>query len=308
MLWAAKGSAAATRDGLGRALRGSGSSGEQESGRLLATGCLQMNREIVPHARDPVAWSGVPGVREVARDMICVGEEDPSKTHAMFSWREVTATGCQGLKAHFELAGRQEHSDRPPPAAGTPAAGASGEGIPPEAHLLVSCPFPLPTSSPSPVPTPCPLEKMNNYCRVVISQYHSGVGANGVRPYQWHLCLETGRDRRGYVEATTFYVQGSPATGFTQGYSVGVRYTTGNAYRGSMVIGEIPFEAFNTAAGLIGQVETAHLRGPYASQEWAYAAVRKLHGHRVLQNQLWSMEFIAKQLRNAEAAWERGDA
>ncbi|KAI0831867.1 hypothetical protein BC628DRAFT_560917 [Trametes gibbosa] len=149
---------------------------------------------------------------------------------------------------------------------------------------------------------------MNNYCRVVVAQYHSGVGAHGVRPYQWHLCIETGRDQRGLIEATAFFIHGSPAAGFSQGYNVGVRYTTGNAYRGSVVIGEIPIEALNRVGRLIEEVETAHLRGAYASQDWAYAAVRKLHGHGVLQNQLWSMEFIAKQLRHAEVAWERGDA
>ncbi len=141
--------------------------------------------------------------------------------------------------------------------------------------------------------------------KVVIAQFHSGIGPNGIRPYQWHLCIETGRDYRGFVEATTFFIRGSSAGGFRYECHERVRYKKLEQYRGSVCVGMISSRRYRDAVDLMREVMTTD-GSEYVTQSWAYAAARKLSAYG-LMGELWALEFIWEQLRNGERAWERGD-
>ncbi|EIW58402.1 uncharacterized protein TRAVEDRAFT_47555 [Trametes versicolor FP-101664 SS1] len=141
--------------------------------------------------------------------------------------------------------------------------------------------------------------------RVVIAHFHSGIGPYGVRPYQWHLCIETGHDRHGFVEATTFYIRGSSAGGFRYEWRERVRYKKLEQYRGSVCIGMISSRRYLDAVALMEEVRTAD-GSERATQSWAYAAARKLSAHG-LMGELCALEFIWDQLQRGERAWERGD-
>ncbi|KAI0675960.1 hypothetical protein C8Q78DRAFT_1007360 [Trametes maxima] len=145
-----------------------------------------------------------------------------------------------------------------------------------------------------------------NYYRVMIAQFHSGMGARGPRPYQWHVIIETGHDGR-YVLGKPFYVRGSEAQYFSlYTASEPVRYKRADAYRGAVCIGVIPCSYFESACARVMEVEAAN-HGALTSQVWAYAAMRKLHALGFFREQLWSDEFLRRSLSQAEAAWERGD-
>ncbi|KAI0369807.1 hypothetical protein BV20DRAFT_979938 [Pilatotrama ljubarskyi] len=139
---------------------------------------------------------------------------------------------------------------------------------------------------------------------VMIAQFHSGIGAEGVRPYQWHVCVETGALGR-FTVATVFYIRGSDAAGYTFEFRDNVRYKTSEAYRGATFIGTIRHTDLPKLPEHFASVEIE--RGSYASHLWAYRAARKLAGHRMLDRALLAIESIAGQLASAEAAWERGD-
>ncbi|KAI0642363.1 hypothetical protein C8Q79DRAFT_248818 [Trametes meyenii] len=146
----------------------------------------------------------------------------------------------------------------------------------------------------------------NNYFRVMIAQFHSGMGARGPRPYQWHIIIEVGYDGR-YVLGKPFYVRGSEAQHFSLFTAQDpVRYKRADAYRGAVCIGAIHRSYFDSACARIMEVEAVN-HGALTSQVWAYAAMRKLHALGFLREPLWSDEFLRRSLSQAEAAWERGD-
>ncbi|KAI0630730.1 hypothetical protein C8Q77DRAFT_1211685 [Trametes polyzona] len=144
----------------------------------------------------------------------------------------------------------------------------------------------------------------NNYLKVLVAQHYNGRGAHGTRPYQWHLVIETGSDR-GFKLGTVLYIRGSSAGGYKVDVLEGMRYKTAPSYRGAVAVGPIPAASYSLALDLVRDV-VADWQSPYAAQDWTYAAVRKLHARRLLP-ELWSQEFIARQLVDAEAIWNAGD-
>ncbi|CDO72075.1 hypothetical protein BN946_scf184962.g18 [Trametes cinnabarina] len=144
------------------------------------------------------------------------------------------------------------------------------------------------------------------FLRVWVAQFYNGIGANGVRPYHWQVCIETGTDGRGFPRATTFTIKGSPATGFITTRSEHLRFTTADLYRGAVCVGKIQETNFGIAAQCIEGAEL-YRQEFYDSQDWAEAAVRKLYANGLIAQQ-WSKTLLQQELREAEAAWERGDA
>ncbi|KAI0358312.1 hypothetical protein OH77DRAFT_1421636 [Trametes cingulata] len=141
--------------------------------------------------------------------------------------------------------------------------------------------------------------------RLMLAQFHSGVGAHGVRPYQWHLCVEMSGPTDRFNVATIFYIRGSDAAGYQFEMKEGVRYKTSSAYRGAIYLGPIRRRHLPDLPNLLAGVDIE--RGSFASQVWAYRAIRRLLGYKILHHELFAFEYYAQSLAHAEAAWERGD-
>ncbi|KAI0664390.1 hypothetical protein C8Q70DRAFT_1049879 [Cubamyces menziesii] len=143
--------------------------------------------------------------------------------------------------------------------------------------------------------------------RVVLAQHDSESIGTHKRKYAWHICVETGRDGIHTI-ATCFYLQGCPMRGYKVQVVEHTRYRSSHTFRGYIEVGWIKAGDFDHFAECV----FAAVRYPrddreeYPPQDWAEAALRKLHARGFLRA-LWTHEYITQALVPAFKAWEVGE-
>ncbi|KAI0793798.1 hypothetical protein C8Q74DRAFT_532742 [Fomes fomentarius] len=138
---------------------------------------------------------------------------------------------------------------------------------------------------------------------IYVAQYYAGHGPYGLRPYSWHIIMQTGIDRSsGEPVGTAFYVRGTQVGHWELQVRRDVRFRAISAYRGAARVGQVDDRHIKELEYQVTRAEIIHHNAAWGYQEWVCGALRRLHAHDFRVDDLvWKRMGVV--MRDAEEAF-----
>ncbi|KAI0741260.1 hypothetical protein C8Q80DRAFT_1123222 [Daedaleopsis nitida] len=137
---------------------------------------------------------------------------------------------------------------------------------------------------------------------IFVAQYYVGHGPYGLRPYGWHIVVQTGVDRYGEPVGNMYFVRGTTVGRWEPQVRRNVRYRAISAYRGAARVGEVDAKHLEDLEDQLARAEILQHNPGWGYQDWVCGALRRLHAHDFRVDDLvWKR--MGAVMRNAEEAY-----
>ena len=138
---------------------------------------------------------------------------------------------------------------------------------------------------------------------ILVAQYYVGHGPNGMRPYGWHIIVQTGHDRRGDPIGTAYYVRGTTVGQWELQVERNVRFRATSAYRGAARVGSVDAMRLGELEYQLTRAEIVQHSPDWGYQEWVCGALRRLYARDFpIQDLVWKR--MRTVMKGAEEAYD----